>query len=162
MSSTVKLITGTYLPRPPVTSNRVLMIILFSGMTWRDYQNIPSIQEVECWGGSVVGEAELLSLTIYKVPDNFLLAYANPLKKHCVIYDGFSSCHIDFADTRKSRLKILITDLKEDETRKYGCNITTFKTGGITNTQTSIIFVKRTSKYHLLILSPKTVILDLN
>lgn len=99
----------------------------FPGMVVRDFRGIPSIKEVECWGGDLDAEVKLLSLTMFRNSDNSVLAYVNPLTGECITFGEFSSCMIDKLDARKSKLRILVYDLVAGESVQYGCNATSFK-----------------------------------
>lgn len=88
----------------------------------RDYRGLDSIQEVECSGGNVEAEVKLLSLKLFRVSDNMVLAHASLLNNQCLTYGEFASCTIDTSDFRKSVLRVLVTDLEEGESRTYGCN----------------------------------------
>ncbi|KAK7488928.1 hypothetical protein BaRGS_00019885, partial [Batillaria attramentaria] len=92
------------------------------GISVRDYRGIPSIQEVECWGGTLEAEVILFSLKMFTIPDKSVLAVARPTTNDCMTFSEFSSCAIDASDTRKSRLRVLAADLEEGESRTYGCN----------------------------------------
>lgn len=118
-----------------------------SGMVSRDFRGIPSIQEVECWGGYLEADAKVFSLTLFKISDNRILSNVNHLTNQCVTYGDFSSCTIDSGNTRNSRIRILVTDMAEEEARKYGCNVTSFKlVGEIPRAVTWSITVTRPSK----------------
>ena len=102
----------------------------FPGMTVRDFLGFPSLQEVECSGGSLAAEVDLLSLTLFKMSENSILAVANPLKSTCMTFSEFSSCDISAGNTRQSVVRTLVADLEEGETTVLGCNVTGFlKTG---------------------------------
>lgn len=47
----------------------------------------------------------------------------------CSSRGTYSACVLDHADTRRTRLIMLVTDLAEGEVRVYGCNITSFRSG---------------------------------
>ena len=95
-------------------------------MTVRDFLGFPSLQEVECSGGSLKAEVDLLSLTLFTIADSSILAIVNPLKNTCKTYSEFSSCHIRAGDTRSSVVRTLVADLKEGESTVIGCNVTSF------------------------------------
>ena len=99
-------------------------------MTVRDFLGFPSLQEVECSGGSLAAEVDLLSLTLFKMSGNSILAIVNPLKDTCMTFSEFSSCDISVGDTKASVVRTLVADLEEGETMILGCNVTGFlKTG---------------------------------
>lgn len=93
----------------------------------RDYRGLDSIQEVECSGGNVEAEVKLLSLKLFRVSDNMVLAHASLINNQCLTYGEFASCTIDTSDFRKSVLRVLVTDLEEGESRTYGCNAASLK-----------------------------------
>ena len=98
-----------------------LPVIIFSGMITRDFKGFPSIQEVECWGHGLKPEVKLLSLRLYKASDNFVLASLNVFADNCLTYTDYSSCVIDTSNTHRSRVRVLVYDLEEGESRRYGC-----------------------------------------
>lgn len=119
----------------------------FSGMTSNDFKGFPSIQEVGCSGESLEAEVKILSLTMFKTSDNSVLVYANPLTNDCFTGVDFSSCLIDTIDKRNSRVRVLVYDLQEGETRQYGCNVSSFKHKEQAGTITWSILVRGKSEY---------------
>ena len=99
---------------------------LFSGLTVRDFLGFPSLKEVECSGGSIKAEVDLLSLTLFKTRDNTILAILNTYKNTCKTFSEFSSCELIVGDSRRSVVRTLVADLEEGETTILGCNVTTF------------------------------------
>ena len=120
---------------------------IISGMTARIFKGFPSLQEVECTAGSLKAEVNVFSLKLFTVPDNGLLAHANPVKDECVTFGEFSSCLIDTSNTRNSRLRVLVSDLEEGEDREYGCTVSTFGPLGEYDAATWSITVRRNSEY---------------
>lgn len=116
-------------------------------MSAREYRGIPSIQEVECWGGVLEPDMKVISLTLFRLPGNEVLAHASPLSSECRSVEEFSSCLVHNADTRESRLRILAYDLEEEETREYGCNATSMKSFGQVQTFMWSIAVTARSEY---------------
>ena len=90
-------------------------------MRTQEFKGIPSIQEVECWGGGLKPEVKLLSLKLYRVSDSYELGSLNILTKNCLTRSEFSSCYVNSSDTHKSRLRVLVHDLEEEESREYEC-----------------------------------------
>lgn len=112
------------------------------------FRGIPSLLEVECrWAGDMDREMKLWALSVFRFTDNIVLARVNPIADQCVTLEEFSSCFIDQGDTGKSRVKILVSDLDEGESRKFGCNATGLKLSGHTQTQSWSLLVTRQSKY---------------
>ncbi|XP_025101743.1 uncharacterized protein LOC112568586 isoform X29 [Pomacea canaliculata] len=88
-------------------------------------------------------EMKLWALSVFRFTDNIVLARVNPIADQCVTLEEFSSCFIDQGDTGKSRVKILVSDLDEGESRKFGCNATGLKLSGHTQTQSWSLLVTR-------------------
>ena len=80
-----------------------------------------------------------------------MLAHSNPMTKECITFGDFSSCAMDTSDTRNSRLRVLVSDLEEGESRRYGCTASSFGPFGETNVVTWSVQVERNSKYSELI-----------
>ena len=115
-------------------------------MTSRDFRGIPSIQEVECWGGLLNSDVKLISLQLFRLPESTVLASLNVIANNCMTYTEFSSCFVQPNDTHKSRVRILVHELEEGYSREYGC------TANAVNPQGNVIFlnwkllIKRKSK----------------
>ena len=115
-------------------------------MTSRIFRGIPSLQELECTGRSLKPEVKLLALQLYMLPDHELLASLNGYSNNCVTFGEYSSCVVDSTDTHKSRLRILVADLTEGESRRYKCTATTVDSYGLSKIITWNIVVRRISK----------------
>jgi len=120
---------------------------LFTGMAVRDFLNFPSLQEVECTGGSLKAEVDFLSLTLFRVSDNRALATLKTLKNTCTTFTEFSSCAIDLGDSRKSVVRTLVADLEEGERTTLGCNVTSVLKNGHARMYSWFIHVQRRSKH---------------
>lgn len=116
-------------------------------MLARDFRGIPSIQEVECWGGNLGSDVKLISLQLFKLPESSVLASLNAISNNCMTFGEFSSCRIHPADTHKSRLRILVHDLEEGENREYGCTANTVNPLGNAVFRNWKLTVKRSSEY---------------
>ena len=116
-------------------------------MSVRLFKGFPSLQEIECTTGSLKAEVNVFSLKLFTVPENGMLAHANPVKNDCVTFEEYSSCEIDSSDTRNSRLRVLVSDLREGERRNYGCTASSFGPFGETNVARWSLVVKRNSEY---------------
>lgn len=88
------------------------------------------IHEVECSGQSLHTELDLLTMVFYEVTSDETLGFVNHGKRECTAAHVFVSCDVDDRDARRTRLKALISDLAEGESRAYGCNITAVGTRG--------------------------------
>lgn len=120
---------------------------LLAGITVRDFRNISSIQEMECSGDTLRPEISLLSLKTFRVADGTVTAYLNTLKHECITLTEYSSCVIDSGNTRRSRLRFLVHDLQEGESREYGCTANSFRSLEDTRTWTWTVTVRRNSEY---------------
>lgn len=121
--------------------------VFLSGMTVQIFKSFPSILEVECWGGYLAAEVKLISLRLFRVSDHSLNAFVNPLTSECKTYEEFSSCVIDPVDSRRSKVRVLVADLDEEERREYGCTATSFGPLGDTHTEKWFLNISRPSKY---------------
>ena len=101
------------------------------------------MQEVECTGGELKPEVDVMSLSLFRTADKFVLATLNAFKDSCFTHTDFSSCYIDQNDSRKSRLRILVSDLEEGESREYGCRANIINTRGETASSDWSILVSR-------------------
>ena len=124
----------------------VISFFVLSGMTVRVFKGFPSLQEVECSTGHLKASVKVFSLKMLTGPQNTVLAHANPVTNECVTFKEFSSCKLDLSDTRKSVLRVLVSDLEEGESRRYRCTATSFGSLGETNTSSWSITVWRKSK----------------
>ena len=134
-----------------INSNRTFNFICLSGMTARHFRGIPSIQEVECWGGYVAPDAKLISLQMFKRSESSVLASLNLYTNSCMTYGEFSSCVIDLRDVHNSRLRLLVHDLAEGESREYRCTAVGMAPSGSTKTVSWTIVVTRNSECNLLV-----------
>ena len=119
----------------------------YAGLTSRDFKGFPSLQEVECSGRSLGPEVKLLSLIMIRLADNKVIASLNVFSNTCVTLGDFSSCVVDTVNTHRSKLRILVFDLEEGESRKYGCKVHTVDSFGNPTTSTWTRFVQRNSKH---------------
>lgn len=115
-------------------------------MTSRDFKGIPSLQEVECSGATLKPEVKLLSLQLHRLSDNTALAFLNTYTNNCMTFGDYSSCFIDPDVAHRSRLRILVFDLDEGESRDYGCTVNTMDSYGNPKTSNWKIAVTRESE----------------
>lgn len=101
-----------------------------SGLSSRRFLGLQDIHEVECSGQSLHTELDLLTMVFYEVTSDETLGFVNHGKRECTAAHVFVSCDVDDRDARRTRLKALISDLAEGESRAYGCNITAVGTRG--------------------------------
>ena len=130
---------------------------VLSGMTSRDFRGTEVIQEVECWGAPLKTDVKLVSLQLFKLPESTVLASLNVLTKSCMTYGEYVSCAINPNDSHKSRLKLLVHDLREGERREYGCTANTINPQGNSVYKNWKILVTRKSKLSVLSTSKAVV-----
>ena len=102
---------------------------------------------MECSGRSLGPEVKLLSLIMIRFADNKVIASLNVFSNTCVTLGDFSSCVVDTVDTHRSKLRILVFDLEEGESRKYSCKVHTMDSFGNPSTSTWTRSVQRNSKH---------------
>ena len=122
----------------------------FPGMTSRDFRGISSIQEVECWGGNINSDVKLMSLQMYKLPESTVLASLNVYTNNCMTFGDYSSCVIHPSDIHRSRIRILVHDLEEGESREYGCSANTLNSLGNSVIRTWKLRIIRASTWNVL------------
>ena len=115
-------------------------------MTVRNFKGFHSLREVECSARNVKMELKVFSLKMFSIPDNVVLATANPVTSECVTFANYSSCSVDRTDTRSSKLRVLVSDLRQGEVRRYGCRVNSFDSFGDTVTSTWSVSVERESE----------------
>ena len=119
---------------------------LLTGMTVKFFNGITELQEVECSAASLRPELKLFSLKMFSLSDNAVLATANAMTEECTTFTDYSSCYVDRKDSRKSKIRILVSDMEEGEVRRYGCRVNSFDSLGDTITSTWTITVERKSE----------------
>lgn len=119
---------------------------LFTGMTSHHFREIHSLQEVECSGDYLNSEVKLISLQLFKLPQTTVLASLNVYTNNCMTYGDYASCVIHPTSVHESRLRILVHDLEEGESREYGCTANTINPQGNSIFKNWKIILKRTSK----------------
>ncbi|XP_076457966.1 uncharacterized protein LOC143291754 isoform X10 [Babylonia areolata] len=95
-----------------------------NGLSSWPFQGFHELQELQCSGESVPPDSDIVAMVLYEAGKSRVLAAANVGKRQCSTSHRFVACHLDPTDTRKSRLKVLIDDLAEGQSRVYGCNVT--------------------------------------
>ena len=118
----------------------------FPGMTVRDFLGFPSLQEVECSGGSLRTKVNYLSLTLFKMSDNSVIASLISSENTCNTFVEYSSCAIDSSDRRKSVVRTLVADLEEGGSTTLGCNVTSVLDSGHPRVFSWSVVVRRRSE----------------
>lgn len=110
------------------------------------FHNLPRIQEVECTGTTLDADATVSSMILYDSRDH-IIASVNTLTGECTTGGAFSSCVLHNRDTRKTRLRTLVMDLEHGQSRTYGCEVTSFRSGERARISTWSLTVRAGSKY---------------
>ena len=88
-----------------------------------------------------------MTMVLYAADSTGILAAANLRKQECSTSKSYVACLIDATDTRKSKLKVLVDDLVEGESRVYGCNVSAFVSGSRVQLYSWSITIYRISKF---------------
>ncbi|XP_025102319.1 uncharacterized protein LOC112568947 [Pomacea canaliculata] len=114
-----------------------------TGLTWGLFRGLPHVQEVQCRGDALPPDSSLLLMTVYGMSTHPALALLNMATRHCSTAHAFVSCHVHDSEPRRSHVTVLVTDLQEGESRKYGCNVTSVSAGGQVQTTAWAVSVQR-------------------
>ena len=85
---------------------------------------------MECTSEVLSSDVDVFQMTLFALGDVKFTAYVNPLKGECLTSLTFSSCVIEDNDSRRTKVRSLVLDLEVDESRDYGCNVSTSKGPG--------------------------------
>ncbi|KAL8615871.1 hypothetical protein ACOMHN_058938 [Nucella lapillus] len=107
------------------------------------FRGFPSLQEVECSGRELGAEVDLLSLSIYRVGEQGSLGTLHVIKNSCFTQSQYASCSLSPEDSRQSSVRVLVADLKDGESRQYGCEAVVINAKGKTNASVWIAAVRR-------------------
>ena len=119
-------------------------------MSTRDFNGIPSLQEVECSGQNLSQNVErLISISLFSVLTDKMFVYLDAYDKSCKTFENYSSCDVHDSDTKLSSVKTLITDLIAGENMEIGCNVSTFEGMRHYKKYSWSVLVVRTSKTEL-------------
>jgi hypothetical protein len=99
-------------------------------MTSRNFRGFHSIQEVECSGVTLDPTVKLISLKLVKLPESDVLGSLNVIGNTCLTYGDYSSCIVYPDESHRSKLRVLVHDLSEGESREFGCTANTVNTAG--------------------------------
>lgn len=104
-------------------------------MEVQTFRGISLIQEVICSGSHLDAEVEVISLKLYRVSDNSVLAFVSHVSNECKTFGEFSSCVVDSTDTRRTKLRVLVPDLAEGEMEQLGCTVLVTRLKSLSNEQ---------------------------
>ncbi|XP_076457958.1 uncharacterized protein LOC143291754 isoform X3 [Babylonia areolata] len=99
------------------------------GLKASPFYGLSHIVEVECSGDGLPSGVDLLSITLYDTRTDQVLASVNYAQRKCVTAGGFTACHLDTLNSRNSKVRTLVSDLRRDEVRTYGCDVAVFAPG---------------------------------
>jgi len=68
-------------------------------MTATPFRGLPSIQQVECTGSKLTSDLDVLTLTLFTIPNNTILAYVNLKNNDCSTSSSYSACVIDHGES---------------------------------------------------------------
>ena len=118
-----------------------------TGMTSRNFKGFPSLKEVQCSGRALKPDLKLLSLQLYRVPKEEMIASLVVFSNTCVTMGDYSSCVVNTGDTHVSTLRTLVTDMREGERRQYKCTASAMDSYGLSKHFTRTITIQVHSKY---------------
>ena len=116
-------------------------------MSVKPFQGIPNIQELSCSGQALDADSTLSSMILFTAADDKIVAQANIVSKECSTTGVFTSCVLHATDTRRTLLRTLVMDLQRDQTRRYGCEISSVRSGERAKTQSWFFEVTGRSKW---------------
>lgn len=116
-------------------------------MKTSSFRGIHHILELQCTGEPLESDTDLFSMTLFLSQNSEIVASVNLKTNECYTSDKFSSCVIHPKDSRKTQLKTLIIGLKEEDTRVYGCNLTSLRAGAFGNILSWSLQVSGKGKY---------------
>ncbi|KAK7105432.1 uncharacterized protein [Littorina saxatilis] len=108
-----------------------------TGLTARPFYGLSNTEELECSGSVLDSDTSLLSLSLFSLHDDVVLASANVATKECLTSGYFSACLFHPSDNRRSKLRTLVTASDNGRERWFGCNATCYGRG-----RTAIFFWK--------------------
>ena len=105
---------------------------LRTGLTSRPFHGFHNIRVLECTGRGLDAGVDVMSMVLFALARDRVVASVYTLKGQCSTSEAsFASCRVDAGgDSRGTTLRALVTDLLEGQTRAYGCNVTSFRSGG--------------------------------
>ena len=92
---------------------------------------------------------KLISLMMFTVPNNEIIASLNVMANTCLTHNDYSSCFIDTENTQRSKLRVLEHNLVGGESKQYGCEVNSVNPRGKTKSITWSVSVTGKSKYRL-------------
>ena len=93
------------------------------GLKSSSFYGLPGIVEVECSGDSLSSNIDVFLMALFTLPQDDIIASVNLRNGKCTTSRSFSSCTINKKHSRRSKLKTLVTDMKDGDRKWFGCNI---------------------------------------
>ena len=122
----------------------------FAGLSSKPFQGFHDLQEVECSAESLPPDSDVMSMVLFHDDlDKTVLAAVNLKKEECSTAEKFVSCEIVPSDCRRSKLKALVDDLAEGQSRVYGCNVSALISGVRMQTFSWSVTVRRIISKHM-------------
>ena len=118
-----------------------------AGLITRSFHGFQNVQEVECNGETLDADASLLYMVLYSPANGQLIASVNVATGECLTSGRFSSCLLNKANFRQTKLRTLLVDLQPGESRGFGCNITGVEAGGNTRVLSQVLVVRKSSEF---------------
>ena len=112
-------------------------------MSVRPFAGSATILELECTGRALTSNADLLSLALYRQrgSDEDVMVSVNLRTGHCTTSHIYAACVISPFDVMATRVVVLITDLEEEESRNFGCKVTSLGQVGLPSITTWVLTV---------------------
>lgn len=117
-----------------------------SGLRVKAFKGLHHVQELECSGEDLDSDTNVLLMTLFSFPSDKTIASANLGGDQCSTSAMFSSCVLDRANSRRTRIRTLLLDFRDGDVLKFGCNVTTARSGGRAYFISWSLTVKITSK----------------
>ena len=137
------------------------MVVSFSGLSSRSFKGFHDIQQIQCSAEALPPDSDLFFMVLYQVTDKSkTLGKLNVNRKECSTSEDYVSCEIFESESRRSRLKALIADLAEGQSRVYGCNVTALISGSTTGIMSWSITVYRVPRKFEFFLEPLSFQMD--
>lgn len=93
------------------------------------FKGLTSLPTVECAADGLEADVTVMSMTMYSVRDNNVVAAINILDSECSTSGVYSACVVSSQDKKRTKLVSIVPEAVKDEVAVYGCNLTVFRQG---------------------------------
>ncbi|PVD27100.1 hypothetical protein C0Q70_12251 [Pomacea canaliculata] len=93
------------------------------------FKGLTSLPTVECAADGLEADVTVMSMTMYSVHDNNVVAAINILDSECSTSGVYSACVVSSQDKKRTKLVSIVPEAVKDEVAVYGCNLTVFRQG---------------------------------